>query len=468
MRSRVAQLGGRRPGVCAFKAALLVSVLGSIGSAQAADTLTDAFVKAYQTNPQLAAQRAALRATDENVSKAIAQWRPTITLNGNYSEVDIRTKLDPNPAVKLVSHPWDAGVTASQTVFASGRILAQRRGADARVLQGRAQLQSTEQGVFIDTATAFMDVVRDEAVLKLNEQNITLLQKQLEASKARFEVGEITRTDVAQSEAALSRGQAQLIAAQASLKASRLAYEHVVGEAPGTLEAKVPAPPTPDSEESARALGEQLNPALVAAQESEHAAGYAIDLAVGQMLPTVAVQASYDRLGGQESAPGALTDETVIAGVVTWPLYQGGAEWANVRQAKELDSQARLTVVDTQRTVDQGVSNAWEGLRAAKSLTVANNSQVTAEQLAFEGVQQELEVGSRTTLDVLNEQQTLLNAQVALVRSQHDEVVAGYQLLASVGKLTAKELGLAVQLYDPTENYDMQTWRPFGAATLDD
>jgi outer membrane protein TolC len=248
-----------------------------------------------------------------------------------------------------------------------------------------------------------------------------------------------------------------------------LAYEHVVGEAPGPgmLVSPVSAPPMPDSEESARSLGEQLNPDLVAARENEHASGYAIDFAVGQMLPTVSLQASYTR-NGQDSAPQAIGDQAVVSGVVTWPLYQGGAEWANIRQAKELNSQARLTVLDVQRAVDQGVSNSWESLRAAKALSVANNSQVKAEQLAFEGVQQELEVGSRTTLDVLNEQQTLLNAQVALVRSEHDEVVAGYQLLASVGKLTAKELGLPVTLYDPTENYEMQTWRPFGAATYDD
>ena len=466
MHSRLAQLGGRT-GFRAFKAVLLASVLGSIGTAQAADTLTDAFVKAYQTNPQLAAQRAALRATDEDVSKAIAQWRPTVTLNADYSKVRTENKQDPNPEVTINSKPWDATATVSQTLFAGGRILAQRRQADARVQRGRAVLHQTEQGVFIDTVTAFMDVVRDEAVLKLNEQNITLLKKQLEASKARFDVGEITRTDVAQSEAALSRGEAQLIAAQASLKASRLAYEHVVGEAPATLDSKTTPPPLPDSEESARSLGEQLNPDLVAARENEHASGYAIDFAVGQMLPTVSLQASYDR-NGQDSAPQSIGEQTVVRGVVTWPLYQGGAEWANVRQAKELNSQARLQVLDTQRGVDQGVSNAWEGLRAAKSLTVANDKQVKAEQLAFEGVRQELEVGSRTTLDVLNEQQTLLNAQVALVRSQHDEVVAGYQLLASVGKLTAKELGLPVTLYDPSENYDMQTWRPFGAATYDD
>jgi TolC family type I secretion outer membrane protein len=467
MHVRLAQLGGRT-GIRALKAVLLASVLvGSIGLAEA-DTLTDAFVKAYQTNPQLAAQRAALRATDEDVSKAIAAWRPSVTVNADYSKVKIDSKQDPDPKLTGINQePWQATASVEQVLFAGGRILAQRRQADARVAQGRALLHQTEQGVFIQTVTAYMDVVRDEAVLKLNEQNVALLKRQLEASRARFEVGEITRTDTAQSEAALARGESQLIAAQASLKASRLAYEHVVGEAPGTLVSPTEAPPMPDSEDSARALGDQLNPDLIAARENEHATGHAIDFAVGQLLPTVSLQASYQR-NGQEEVPQAIGNRAAVTGVVTWPLYQGGAEWANIRQAKELNSQARLTVLDVQRAVFEGVSNAWESLRAARALSVANASQVKAQQLAFEGVQQELEVGSRTTLDVLNEQQTLLNAQVALVRSQHDEVVAGYQLLASVGKLTAKELGLPVTLYDPTENYEMQTWRPFGAATYED
>src|SRR5262245_13156401 len=318
MHFRLAQLGGRT-GFRALKAALLVSVLWSIGAAQA-DTLTDAFVKAYQTNPQLAAQRAALRATDEDVSKAIAQWRPTVTVNAFYSKSKSDLKQDPAPIINGInSEPWQAGVTAEQTLFAGGRILAQRRTADARVAQGRAILHQTEQGVFLDTVTAFMDVVRDEAVLKLNEQNVTLLRKQLEASKARFEVGEITRTDVAQSEAALSRGEAQLISAQASLKASRLAYEHVVGEAPGTLVSPTESPAMPESEEAARSLGEQLNPDLIAARENEHATGYAIDFAVGQLLPTVSLQASYQR-HGQDSAPQEIGNTASVTGVVTWPL----------------------------------------------------------------------------------------------------------------------------------------------------
>jgi len=293
------------------------------------------------------------------------------------------------------------------------------------------------------------------------------LRKQLEAAKARFEVGEITRTDVAQAEARLSAGLALLTGAQASLKASRLAYERAVGEAPGTLDPKPPVPPIPANEAEAREIGNLKNPTLVAARENEAGSRYAIDFAVGQMLPTVSVQASYGR-SGQERFPESIGDDTRVTATATVPIYQGGAEWSAIRQAKELNNRARLDTEDARRGTDELVSNAWESYRAAKDSSEANRQQVKAAEIAFEGVQQELEVGSRTTLDVLNQQQELLNARVALVRSERDEVVAGFGVLSAVGKLTAQELGLPVQLYDPVENYEMQTWRPLGAATYEE
>ena len=183
------------------------------------------------------------------------------------------------------------------------------------------------------------------------------------------------------------------------------------------------------------------------------------------MLPTVSVQASYGR-GGQERGTESIGDDTRVTATATVPIYQGGAEWSNIRQAKEFNNKARLDAEDARRATDEAVSNAWESYRAAKASSEANRNQVKAAEIAFEGVQQELEVGSRTTLDVLNQQQELLNARVALVRSERDEVVAGYALLSASGKLTAKELQLPVHLYDPVDNYDMQTWRPLGAATF--
>ncbi|MFN9163410.1 MAG: TolC family outer membrane protein [Alphaproteobacteria bacterium] len=448
-----------------FRAALLVSVFAA-PSALAADTLTDALVKAYQSNPQLMAERANLRATDEEVSQAIARWRPTITLNGDYSRVESETKgpqtLD--NSIEDRREPWSASVTASQTGCAGGTILAQRRQSDAQVRAGRARLHATEQSVFLDTVTAYMNVVRDEAVVKLNKTNIELLQKQLEAARARFDVGEITRTDVSQAEARLAAGQFQLTAAEANLIASRTFYERTVGEAPGTLEAKPEVPVLPESETLAREAAGQANPQLVAAREAEEAADYAIDFAVGRLLPTVRVAASYGR-SGQEFGPETIGDETRVTASASWPLYQGGAEWSEIRQAKEFFNKARMDTEFARRSTDERVSNAWEAYRASRASSEANRQQVKASEIAFEGVQQELEVGSRTTLDVLNQQQELLNARVALVRSERDEVVAGFTLLSTVGKLTASNLELPVEVYDPKANYEMQTWRPLGAAT---
>jgi outer membrane protein len=454
-----------------LRTGLMITVC-TMPSAFAADTLTDALVKAYQSNPQLMAERANLRATDEEVAQAIARWRPTITLSGDYSRVETENKTDPTPDNPLGvnferrNDPWNAAVTAQQTVFAGGTILAQRRQADAQVRAGRARLHSTEQSVILDTVTSYMNVVRDESVVKLNQTNVELLKKQLEAAKARFDVGEITRTDVSQAEARLASGQFQLTSAEANLIASRTFYERTVGEAPGTLETKPAVPALPESETAARATANGGNPTLVAAREAQEAADYAIDFAVGQMLPTVTVQASYGR-SGQEFGPETISDDTRITAAARFPLYQGGAEWSNIRQAKELFNKARMDTEFARRTTDERVSNSWEAYRAAKASVEANLQQVKASEIAFEGVQQELEVGSRTTLDVLDQQQELLNARVALVRSERDEIVAGYSLLASVGKLTAQELQLPVQVYDPKGNYEMQTWRPLGAATYE-
>ncbi len=460
--TRVFRKGARH----GFRLALLATALW-IPDALAADSLTDAFIKAYQTNPQLLSERANLRATDENVAQAIALWRPRVTISADYSRIKTESKTDPAvTSTEVKTRPWGADITATQTLFSGGRILAQRRQADAGVRAGRAILHSTEQSVFLDTVTSYMNVVRDEAVLNLNQQNVELLKKQLEAAQARFEVGEITRTDVAQAEARLSAGQASLTAAEASLKASRLFYERTVGEAPGSLDPKPDVPTLPETEEAARTTANEENPTLVAAREAEEASKYAIDLAVSQMMPTVSVSASYGR-NGQERGPETIGDDARFTATATFPLYQGGAEWSGIRQAKELNNRARLDVEDARRATDEGVSNAWESYRASSASSAANREQVKAAEIAFEGVQQELEVGSRTTLDVLNQAQELLNARVALVRSERDEIVAGFVLLASVGRLTAKELSLPVQLYDPVENYEMQTWRPLGSATYE-
>lgn len=448
-----------------LRAALLATVLGV--PLAGADTLQEALVKTYQTNPQLLAERANLRATDEDVAQAIALWRPRISISADYAKTHSESKTDGLPPSLLRTDPWNARVTATQTVFAGGRILAQRRQADANVNAGRARLRSTEQTVFLNTIASYMDVVRDESVLKLNETNVELLKKQLEAAQARFDVGEITRTDVAQAEARLAAGLASQTSAQAQLKASRLAYERSVGDPPAALDNKPPVPALPESEVQAREIANVQNPTLVGARAQEDAARYGIDFAVGQMLPTVTVSASHGRSGQERGPAETIGDDSRLTATATVPLYQGGAEWSAVRRAKEINNRARLSVEDARRATDEGVQNAWEAYRAARSSSEANRQQVKAAEIAFEGVQQEQEVGSRTTLDVLNQQQELLNARVALVRTERDEVVASYSLLASVGKLTAQDLELPVQVYEPVENYEMQTWRPIGGATYE-
>ena len=245
---------------------------------------------------------------------------------------------------------------------------------------------------------------------------------------------------------------------------SRTSYQSVVGEMPGTLEINPPAPTMPESEASALEIAVRDNPTLNVARANESAAGYAIDSAVGQMLPTVRIQASYGR-NGQEYGPETIGNDTRVTASATFPLYQGGAEWSQIRQAKELRNKARMDTEFARRTSGERVSNSWEAYRAAKASSAANREQVKASEIAFEGVQQELQVGSRTTLDVLNQQQELLNARVALVRSERDEIVAAYTLLSTVGSLTAQNLQLPVQVYDAVDNYEMQTWRPLGLST---
>lgn len=433
-----------------------------------ATTLQEALVQAYKTNPQLLAERARLRATDEEVAQAISLWRPTITASGTASDVESETRIKGVPGViEGQTEPWSANVTLNQTIFAGGRILAQRMLAGAQVRAGRANLHNVEQGVLLNTVSAYMNVVRDLEVVKSNEASVALLRKQLEAAQERFRVGEVTRTDVAQAEARLSSTEAGLIAAQASLKASRLEYERVVGIPPENLETQPAVPPVPSSEDEAIALAAKKAPVLVAAAENENVSRHAVNLSVGSLLPTVSVQATHSRSNAGDTSPSTRTENTTVSGVLSVPLYQGGAEWSNIRQAEENLNQSRLNLEQTRRTTLESASNAWEGLRAAKGSLEANLKQLKAQEIAFEGVKQEAEVGTRTTIDVLDAQRELLNSQVSVARSRRDEIVAAHQLLAATGGLTAQNLALPTTIYDPLENYDDNAGKWFGLSSYD-
>jgi outer membrane protein len=428
---------------------------------------------AYQSNPDLQGQRAQLRATDEQVPLALSGYRPTVTAQGSYgyAGTKVKTATTPPASLKSTAHPLSGAVTLDQNIFAGGRTYNSAKQARYAVKAGRDQLKSAEQNTLLAAIGAYMDVIRDTGVVDLNKNNVEVLKRQLEATQDRFRVGELTRTDVAQSEARLSGARTGLQQAEAQLTASRADYQKVIGHAPGTLEKPKPATGLPASEDDARSLAERGNPDLQAARNAEASSAAAIAAAKGAVLPSFDIQAQYQYgrdPSGMSSVPIDHTQATSVMGVLSIPLYQGGAEYSRVRQAKEQHSQALMQIASTQRQVDEAVRNAWEGLRSAQANIVSSQEQVKANEIALEGVRQEAEVGSQTTLDVLNAEQELLNARVALVSAERDEAVAEFNLLSATGQLTAKQLNLPVKYYDPEENYNSVEDQWLGWGTPDD
>jgi outer membrane protein len=449
----------------AASALVLAAAMTACGAAYADTfTLRDALGVAYETNPQLDADRASLRATDENVAQANAGWRPTLNAGGTYGVQEFGASGTlTSPPILATDHPITGQVTLSEPIFRGGRTYAEVGRAKAQVRAGENELTNTEENVLLNAVTAYMDVVRDEATMKLRQNNVTVLQKQLDATQEQFKVGELTRTDVAQAQARLSGAQSDVITAQGQLNVSRSNFEHYIGRPAETLEDHPLLPPLPASEDGVIALAMKQNPALRQAQENVKAANYAIDDAAGALAPQVSVQAQYQYLQNSPlsgiSGAGHITS---ITGNVTVPIYQGGADESLVRQQKELREQAQLAVADLGRQVMNAARSSWQSFTAAKATIVSNQSQVQADEVAYDGVKQEQQVGSRTILDVLNAEQELLNSEVAVVISQHDTCVAAYQVLSATGQLTAKGLALNVRLYDPRSYYNDNASRWFG------
>ena len=432
---------------------LLLTAVSALGLMAASpndtETLEEALVESYSSNPGLLAERARLRATDEELAQANAGWRPRVTINGSASKAEDYTN-------DITSDSWNAEISATQPLYEGGRVGAQRDIAKALIRAGRANLAGVESNTLLSAVQAYMNVVRDIALVELSRNQIDVLNRQRQASQDRFDVGEITRTDVAQAEAALSGARTSLIAAQAQLEASRAAYVRIVGHAPGKLQAQPKLPPLPASLDEAIESALRLNPSLVAARENQLASEAGVDLAIGGLLPSVNVTASYSK--GETNTDAILgIDRESEAGSIgigaSVPLYQGGAEYSSIRQAKQTNSQNRLLATLGERQAVEAVTNAWEGLAAARASIVSAEEQVNASEIAYEGVRQEAEVGARTTLDVLNAEQEVINARINLVSAEHDHVLASYELQAAIGKLTARNLGLAGPYYDAGENY---------------
>lgn len=440
----------------------------------AAQTLQEALALAYANNPTLQAARAQLRAVDENVPQALAGWRPTVQVTSAVGQSTGSTVgqsiVGPGqfPSGRT-DVPWRSRDTAqhqaavTQPIYRGGRTTSSTRRAENQVLAQRARLIATEQQVLQDTVNSYVAVIRDQEEVRLNTNNEQVLTRQLQATNERFRVGEITRTDVAQAESRLAGARSARAAAEGRLQTSRATFTRLVGQAPERLTPPQPLRvPAPNAREAGTLAG-QNNPNVVAALFDEAAARDLIDVNFATLLPQVSVTGSVFRQDNQ-TTDGLRQNGTSVTANLTVPIFQGGAEHAQVRQARQSAQQARQVVEDQRRAATQVATQAFETLTAARAQVESVRAQIRAAEIALDGVQREAIVGSRTTLDVLNAEQELLNARVSLVRALADVITASHQLAASVGRLTARDLNLPVQLYDMEAYYRevRNRWIGFG------
>lgn len=438
---------------------LMAAGIFAVPSAQA-QTLEEALVQAYQANPTLSAAQAELRSVNEGVPQALSGYRPFLSAEGTAGQAsDNREK--PESSGWRNRSPVSGDVTLTQPVYRGGRTVAGTERAENEVFAQRADLAVTEQGVLFDAITAFSDVWRDQSVLQLNINNERVLARQLEATQDRFEVGEVTITDVAQSESRLSTATADRIQAAGNLTSSRAAFENVIGVFPQILQEPSLPGRLPEDQETTVSLAEVDNPAVVSAQFTELAAQRAVREVVGELLPEVSLQGS---LRYQHESASRINESSTadILGVVTIPLYQQGSVSSRVREAKQVASQRRLEVRESVRQAREDAISAWEGLETARAQIQAFQEAVRANDIALEGVRQENAVGARTVLDVLDAEQELLDAEVNLVTAQRDEIVASYQVLSAIGRLTARDLSLPADIYDVEADYNAVRDQWFG------
>lgn len=453
----------------AVRLAGAVCILTASTVALQAQSLEQALLNAYFANPTINAQRAVVRGTDEQVPQALAGYRPHVFGNAQGDNERTRTQT-PNGTVNSKNqYPRGYGVTVQQNLFNGFQTGNLVRSAESQVLAARETLRNTEQNVLLGAVEAYMNVIRASGIVQLQQQNVQALSEQLRATNDRFQVGELTRTDVAQAQARLRLAEAQLSGAQAELNASRAAYRRDIGNDPGQLKPAVPYNKISfASMDEAIAAAFGNHPALQASRHGVDIAQLQVKVAEGSMLPTLNLEASAQRFS--DPSPNVYNNSDLTAGLrLTVPLYQGGAEYARIRQAKELTGQRKLESDITRDAVRAAVISSWGQLSAARFQVQAAQSQVAAAEIALNGVREEYRVGQRTTLDVLNAQAELVSARSLLITAQRDLVVYSYGLLSSVGRLSIVELKLAevTQTYQPETHYDQVRDSWFGLRTPD-
>jgi outer membrane protein len=430
-----------------------------------AETLLGALAKAYEVNPQLNAQRAVVRQIDEGVPLALADYRPRINAVASMGNQFTLQETVVTPGLNQRNTYWTAprsvGLTAEQKLFNGYQTANRTRAAESNVLAARETLRVIEQTVLFDAATAYMDVVRDAAILEFQRSNVQVLGETLGRTRRRFKLGEVTRTDVTQAEAQLAAGRSQMLRADAALTTSKAKYRRVIGSEPGGLK-----PGSPVEHLLPRALGAAIeagttaNPSVKAAMYGVDVAQLQVKVSEGALYPSVSLLGNIQR---DHDLTGLIPEQSTATFLIgaTIPLYEGGAEYATTRQSKETLAQRRLELATTRDQARAAVVQAWAEFQATKAQIEAAQEQVKAAEMTLKGMHTEARLGLRTTFDVLNAQQVVVNAQLDLATAQHDRVVGSYNLLSAIGRLSPQTLGLPTSIYDPSVHYRQvrDAWR---------
>ena len=452
--------------------AAAVVLLGQLASAFSAyaDTMEGALLRAYRDNPQLNAQRASVRVTDENVPQALAGYRPKAAMTFTGGGQFVNQLADGSVGKKIeegIQGPHSAALTVTETVYNGNQTANKTRAAESQVFGAREGLRLLEQSVLLAAATIYMDYLRDAAILEVQKSNTHVLELTLRQTRDRYSAGLVTPTDVAQSEAQLAAAKSQELAAVSTLTTTRANFRRIIGIEPANLQPASPVdrylPPTVGG---AIELALRQNPNVTAAMYGVDVSFLTVKINEGALYPSVSLQATVSKVWDPNIT--TINEFTAAANAqLTVPVYQGGAEYSLIRQSKETLAQQRLALEQVRDQARADLVTAWGQLLAGKAQVTAAQSQVQASEIAYLGTTKEAQVGQRTVIDILNAQQTLVNARVALVTAQHDRVVASYAVLNAIGRLSPQVLHLPTQTYDASVHYQQVRDNWVGVSTPD-
>lgn len=445
--------------------AMLVAASALAPSPVRAETLAEALASAYETNPRLDAERARLRATDEEVPRAESGYRPLVDASAEVGRQ--KNTTNPESASNGTSNPWGYQLNLTQPIFSGFRTTNAVNEAEANVRAGREDLHQVESETLLDAVRAYATVVREQAILRIRENNVAVLTREFEAAQTRREAREVTKTDVAQAQARRARAISEADLAKANVRIAMATYERVIGHAPaGVSDPPLKMKILPRSLAEALEVAERESPNVISALYREESARYSVDKVWGELLPEVHLEANFSHRGDATTVLEE-QEQASITGRVSMPLYEGGEVHARVRQAKHTHVSRLQEIEQARSETQENVTTAWSRLMAARAQLKSDQVQVEANQLALQGVREEERVGQRTLLDVLNAEQELLDAQERLASTKHDLIVAGYALVASTGRLTGQAVIADAVVYDAEQHYHEVRQKWFGLNITD-